>query len=292
MSHRKSLKFEAKDAEFVSLGNASTNIRLTHEIAPEQFIKIYESICSQYNLQITEEFIKRLWEEETFFGVKRKAQIANIIPYIIDFVLDAHYLLGKGIEIGPLIKEFKASGHIGELRHACSLSFLSSMYASKKYTVQFEGKSKGEKPDLFVNKIPADLKVIRQSDLEKIHRCKGRVFESKLSEDLCYDIGKSIQNRLHEGIKQAELVFIDLTAKSLSSIWLGEEFDTLANIIPEPKRFRVVYFCKMGPNVFIGRKQTYSFFATYIDIEPNLWDFIKRSDKTITHTMIGGPPNI
>ena len=265
---------------------------MTHDIAPQEFIKICENISCIYNLQITEQFIRKFWEEKTFFGVKRKGQIANIMRYFIDFVLDAQCLLEKNIEIEPLIREFKESSDIYELRHACSLAFLSSVYVSQEYAVEFRAKSKGKNPDLFVSKIPADLKVIQQSDLEEIHRKKGRVFESELSEDVCYDIGKAIQNRLHEGIKQGELVFIDITQISLSSMWLSEEFDTLGGVVPVPKRFRVVYFCKIGPNVFIGRKQTYSFFGTYIDIEPNMWRFIKRSDRRITHGLVGGPPDI
>ena len=293
MNSQMGLQLRAKDADFLMIGNHSTNIRLTHHIAPQEFIKIFETISSTYNLEITQEFMRRFYEFSTFFGIKRKGQIAFIAKYFIDFVLDMHYLVERGIHIEPLIQEFKESGDMSELRHACSLAFLSSIYTCTGHGIEFGGRSRDSKSaDLRIDGIFADIKVIQQNDLEQLHHRKGRVFQTKLSEDLCYDLGKAVQNRLHDGIKQAELVFIDLSQKSLSSIWLSEEFDTTSNIVPDPRRSRVVYYCKIGPNVFIGREQTYSFFATYIDIDPFLWDFIKRSDKIATHNLVGGPADI
>ena len=293
MNSNKGLRFEAKDEDFLTLGSQSTNIRLTHHITPQEFIKIFETISSTYNLEITQESMRRFYEIKTFFSIKQKAQIAFIAKYFIDFVLDMHYLAESGIHIEPLIQEFKESSHMGELQHACSLAFISSIYTCNGHRIGFGSRSKDSKSaDLCINGIFTDIKVIQQNDLERIHREKGRAFQTKLSEDLCYDVGKAIQNRLHDGIKQAELVFIDLSLKSLSSTWLGEEFGTISNIVPEPRRFRVVYFCKIGPNVFIGREQTYSFFTTYIDMDPYLWDLIKRSNKIITHHLVGGPADI
>ena len=293
MKRQKGLRFKAIDEDFVALGSMSINIRLTHLIAPQEFIKIYETISGTYNLEITEGFIGRFSETSTFFGVKRKAQPMPILKYFIDFVVNTHCLMERNVKIEPLIREFRKSGHMGEIRYSCSLAFLSSFYACNGYNIEFLSRSRDTKSaDLCINGIPADIKVRQQSDLEKNHRKKGRVFQSTLSKDLCLDIGKAIENRLHEGIKQADLVFVDMPEKSLSSMWLGEEFDTIGNIVPEPKRFRVVCFCQIGPNVFIGREQTYSFFATYIDVDPCVWDFIKHSDRIITHGLAGGPPDI
>lgn len=292
MNRHKGLRFEAKNEDFLTLGSESTNIRLTHHVTPQEFIKIYETVCGTYNLEITEEFMRRFWETTTFFGIKRKAHV-SMVKYFLDLVLDTHYLMERDTEIEPLIREFKKSGDMDELRHACSLAFLSSIYACSGYGIEFRSRSRDSKSaDLCINGISADIKVIQHSDLELIQRKRGRVFQTKLSEDLCYDIGKAIQNRLHDGIKQAELVFIDLSEKSLSSMWLGEEFDTTSHIVPEPRPFRVVYFCKVGPNVLIGRAGTYSCFATYVDMDPLVWDFIKRSDRKITHHLVGGPPDI
>ena len=293
MNRQEGLRFEAKDEDFLMFGSASTNIKLTHGIAPQEFIKIYETVSGTYNLKISQGFIKKFYVTSTFFGIKRKAQPASIYKYFIDFILNTHYLMERGIEVKPLVQEFKKSGNMAELRHACSLAFLSSTYAYNGYDIEYPSRSKdGKNADVRINGIFADIKVIQESDSEPIHRKKGREYKTKLSKDLCYDIGKAIENRLHDGIKQAELVFIDLSQRSLLSIWLGEEFDTTSNIVPEPTQFRVVYFCKIGPNVFIGREQVYSFFATYIDMDPRIWDFIKDSDRIITHSLVGGPADI
>lgn len=293
MNHQKVLRFEVKDEDFLMLGNQSTNIRLTHHIVPQEFIKIYETISRNYNFEITQEFMRRFYKISTFFGIKRKSEVAFMAKYFIDFVLDAHCLVERGIQIEPLIQEFKRSSDMSELQHACSLAFLSSIYACSKYDIEFQRVSRDRRSaDLCINGIPADIKVIHENDFEHVHRKRSRVFQTKLSDDLCYDVGKAIQNRLHDGIKQAELVFIDMSQKSLLSMWLGKEFDTTSNLVPEPSRFRVVYFCKIGPNVFLGREQTYSFFATYIDMDPRLWGFIKRCDRIITHHLAGGPADI
>ena len=293
MNRQEGLRFEAKDEDFLMFGSASTNIKLTHCIAPQEFIKIYETVSGTYNLEINQGFIRKFYETSTFFGKKRKTQPVYIYKYLIDFILDTHFLMERGIEVKPLVQEFKESSDMDQLRHACSLAFLSSIYAYNGYDIEYRSRSKYSKnADVCINGIFADIKVIQQSDFEQMHREKGRVFKTKLSEDLCYDIGKAIMNRLHDGIKQAELVFIDLSQKSLSSMWLGEEFDATSNIVPEPTPFRVVYFCKIGPNVFIGREQVYSFFATYIDMDPRIWDCIKLSDRIITHGLAGGPADI
>jgi hypothetical protein len=293
MNRQEGLRFEAKDEDFLILGSEKTNIKLTHYIAPQEFIKIYETVSGTYKLEISQGFIRKFYETITFRGKKREAKPSMIIKYLIDFILDTHSLMERGIEVKPLVQEFKKSSDMAALRHACSLAFLSSIYAYNEYDIEYRSRSKDSRnADVCINGIFADIKVIQRSDLEQIHREKGREFKTKLSDDLCYDIGKAIQNRLHDGIKQAELVFIDLSQKSLPSMWRGEEFDATSNIVPEPTPFRVVYFCKIGPNVFIGREQVYSFFATYIDMDPRIWDFIKLSDRIITHGLVGGPADI
>lgn len=289
MTSPKRLEFKAVDEQFISYdggtsGSGKINVKSFHSIIPEEFIRTYESMRNRYNLSLTDEFLARFWKEQTFFGKKQRMR-PWIIGSFVDFILDTNSLLEKQIKIGPLIKEFKESGDIYQLRHACSLSFLCSVYIFKGYGIQFPGRSKGRNPDFFIDGISADLKVIQSGDIGEKHRERGPTFETKLSEDLCYDIGHTIQNRLHDGIKQAQLLFIDLGARSLSGMWLNDELSTIVNIVPEPKEFRVVYFCKMG---FIERTPSHSLFATYIDIDPKLWIFVRCTDKAVTHKMVTG----
>ena len=76
MNRQKVLRFEAKDEDFLMLGSQSTNIRLTHHIVPQEFIKIYETISKNRNFEITQEFMRRFYKISTFFGIKRKSEVA------------------------------------------------------------------------------------------------------------------------------------------------------------------------------------------------------------------------
>jgi len=219
MSRKRKLEFEAADEEFVSCGTArhghKHNVKFLHHITPEEFIRTYEDISNRYNLDVTEYFLERFTVEGTAFGKKQKAQVSPIAE-LINFILDINYFLGKQTEVSPLIKEFNEVGDFGDLQHVCSLALLTSAYASRGYNIEFLRKSKeGKTPDLHINGIPADVKVRRQADIGAIHLEKGNTYATKLGDDLCFDIGNSIQNRLYDGIKQAELVFVDLGRRSL-----------------------------------------------------------------------------
>ncbi len=149
--------------------------------------------------------------------------------------------------------------------------------------IQFLGQ-----PDLAINQIPAELKVQHRLDPDtRFEERRADTFSSFVYEDICYDIGRAISNRLPEGIKQsADVVFIDLSAKSLPARYSYKEFELVRNIIPEPRRCRVVFFCKIGPPV--GREGRYHLFGTYVDFEPSIWDYIKRNERKIKHTRVEG----
>ena len=281
------IEFKIKDDDFISLGNRAHNIKLSRDIEPEKFIEIYKKITEEYEFQITQDFYQKFKEERTAFGKKQYVGI-DPLEYIIDFLIQCNTLLEKGIEISPLFNEFRKSGDIYQLRHSCSLSYLTSIYALNGYEIKFLTYSSGKSPDFSINGISSDLKVIQQSDLEAIHMRKGREFRTNLSEDICYDIGMSIRDRLCEGIKQSDLVFIDLGSKSLTSLYLEEKFDSSSEVLPEPKKCRVIYFCRIGPNIFIGRKGTFSFFGVFIDFDINIWNYIRNSHRIITHKIVGG----
>jgi len=216
------------------------------------FIEIFERIVDNFQFSITDEFYTRISTHEMLFhGKKSKAQSFSILGDIVDFFIECNFLLTKEIDIDVLFKEFRNSGNYEEYQHSCSLSYLTSTYAvSGNANIKFL-----VRPDFMVNEIPAELKVIQQLDMHKrIDELGVDKFSSYLYEDICYDIGQAVRNRLAEGIKQsAEIVFIDLSTKSLSTMFLGKDFDSMRNIVPEPKKYRVIFFCKMGPNVFIGR---------------------------------------
>lgn len=282
----KALEFQAQD-DFIALGRHALNLELVWSIRPKEFIELYNKIARDYDFRISPAFYQRFKEKRTVFGKKQSVHI-DPLRTIVDFLIQCNTLLEHGIEIGLLLSEFSRAGDIYELRHSCSLSYLVSVYASSGYEVRLLAKSQQPSPDLSVNGIPADLKVIQATDWGARHANKGNEFTTQLSKDLCYDIGTAIRNRLHEAVVQSDLVFIDLSSKSMGSLYIDERFDSSDEILPQPQRYRVVFFCKVGPNRFLDRQGSFSFFGAAVDFDKNLWCFIREYNRAITHKMIEG----
>lgn len=290
MNLRKKIDFKVFDEGYVSYDDRVREVKHTQGTTPEEFVRIYEKLSNKYNLSITEEFLARFYNKELSLDERQKLPFPYI-NHLIGFMLDTDYLLEKKIDIKPLIREFNECNNSSELHHTVHLSSLAAIYASVGYSIEFPIRSKKKKtPDLIISGIPADLKVIKPSNKGKLYNEKGEIFESKLREDLCYDVGKAIENRLCIGIEQADLVFIDLAAKSLPFMFLGnilQNFPSKYSVfLPEPKRFRVVFCCiTMLPSNLNRRKKglPYSFYGTYVDMDPNLWNFVRQSDTRITH---------
>jgi len=74
VSHMEKLVFEVENNDFVKLGDASYNIRLSHKIDPSSFIEIFDRIADNFHFWITEELYKRISiRETTWHGKKTKA---------------------------------------------------------------------------------------------------------------------------------------------------------------------------------------------------------------------------
>ena len=177
------IEFKIKDSDFISLGNADHNIKLSWDIEPEKFIEIYSTIAKKYGFQITQDFYQKFKEKGWAFGKKQYLQV-GILEYIIDFFIQCNSLLENGIEISPLISEFRGSGDIYELYHSCSLSYLTSIYASNGYKIEFLGKTSHKSPDFFINGISADLKVIQMTDWGEMHTKKGKKNLKQISQTI------------------------------------------------------------------------------------------------------------
>lgn len=289
------IEFKVYDDRYVSYGKRVYEVYYTQGTTPDNFIGIYDKLASKYGLTITENFLSRFYNEA--YGKELSLQEREKLPFpyidhLVGFILDLDFLLNKHVSIPPLIKEFHECNNSDELHHAFHLAGLAAICCLSKHKVQFPEKSKDKRnPDLTVDKIPSDLKVIRPPDVKKLHSVRGSEFESELREDLCYDIGKAIENRLCIGIEQADLVFIDLAAKSLPIAFLGIMVNAFPDkyyvVIPELRRFRVIFYCMTmlpsNQNRRLEGDLPYSFFGTYIDIDPKLWQIVKQGDLKITH---------
>lgn len=284
------LEFEVDGSDFVKLGNESVNIQMKRNINPSRFIEIFERIASKFGFSITEEFHKTITtlEFRKQDGKKIKYRLFGGLIDIIDFFINCDILLGKNIGIEVLVNEFRKSGNNLEFEHACSLSHLTSNYALNGYTdIEFGGRT-----DFSINQIPAELKVIHRFDPDKrFDERGGNEFYSYVCDDVCYDIGQAVSNRLPEAIRQsAEVVFIDLSKKSLSGLYAyaqhkKAEISSTRNILPEPRKHRVIFFCKVSFSA-----EPTSFFGTYIDFEPRFWNYLKpMTKKKKKHTRVGSP---
>ncbi|MFC1978651.1 hypothetical protein ACFLVP_01550 [Chloroflexota bacterium] len=285
MSKEDLIKIQVADDKFIAISRPGSteklNSRMFFGMAPADLVKLFYELVDKYDLNINEDFSNRFLEERTVFGKKQKID-GGALGLAIRFAINIQALIVNGqSNVEYLIKEFKKSGDIYDLRHACSLAYLCSIYKSQKHTIDFPDKSTEKTPDLIINGITADLKVIQANDLGRIFlENKTNTITTKLAEDLCYDVGTSIRNRVCGGIKQANLIFIDLNAKSLPKMWL--DIQSSGSILPTPQKYRLIYFSSAP----ISDEARFKMFhGTYIDFDPILWDFIKQCTTTWVYTQ-------
>lgn len=295
MKKNNRIRFCVYDDSYISYGNRVREVCHTTGTTPDHFVRVYDDLSSKFGLDVTEQHFQRLYREiykDDFILYGQQKRPFPYISLVIDFILNLDYLREKCINISPIIKEFNECTNSYELHHVVVLSSLSAIYTSGGYAINFPSKKKvGKNPDININGINADLKVIHPPDMDKLYKEKGKVFTRKLSEDLCFDIGKAIENRLCIGIEQSDLVFIDLAAKSLKHMFIKSMManypDKYTLILPEPTKRRVVFFViGLLPNNLNRRIEgelPYSFFGTYIDIDPNLWETVKSNKINIEY---------
>ena len=104
--------------------------------------------------------------------------------------------------------------------------------------------------------------------------------------DLCYDIGifLSKEKSRYKGIKQADVIFADLTFKSLGMILTDifreilEQNKEKVCKLPELKKNRIIFFARISNNCI----------GYYIDIDPTLWDYIKFNDSRFQRGIVLG----
>lgn len=284
-------EFEVDQNGLIKLGYESVNIQQMRKITPSEFIEIFEKIASKFGFSITEEFHETITTLEFVRkqdGERIKSRLFGGLIDIIDFFVSCNILLKKNIGIEGLVNEFRKSGSNLEFEHVCSLSRLTSTYALNGYSdIQFGGRT-----DFSINHMAAELKVFHRFDPDKrFDERGGNEFYSYVCDDVCYDVGQAVSNRLSEGIGQsAEVVFMDLSEKSLSGFYLcaqPKKADTFStrNILPEPRKHRVIFFCKVKI-----LPEPPSFYGTYVDFEPNFWNHLKAmKKKRIKHTRVGSP---
>jgi hypothetical protein len=155
-----------------------------------------------------------------------------------------------------------------------------SVYALAGRNIELPvGLKKGVKnPDFIIDGLSADVKTRSQTDIGAQFTGSKSQASKVLAEQLCYDIGSFIRDRMAEGIKQADVLFVDLSERSLSFMAMWDEKKRMKGQVPEPKNGRIIFYCY--PRAF-GEKKVETFQATFMDLEPLFWDFIKNNKDKI-----------
>jgi hypothetical protein len=178
-----------------------------------------------------------------------------------------------GIDISKILRWelIKPNSRRGII-HASSMATIALNYLNNGYVVSIPHEVKNQyNPDLIINSINSEIKTILQSDWTKdIDPETGYGKERSRGEDICYDIGAFIgkKNSGYKGILQSDLIFADLSQKSLGEL-LADSYmfgfnDKINFIMPEPKKFRIIFFYKHFTNCK----------GYYLDFEPKLWNLI------------------
>jgi len=164
MRSQKRVDFKVHDETYISYGDRVREVRGTQGINPEDFCQIYDKLC-KHGLAITEEFLSYFYDEalgKTLTLSERQKLPFPYINHLVGFILDVGYLLGKGVGVEPLIKEFNESKSLDELHHCCHLSGLAAMCVTVGHKIDFPKKGKNERTaDFVVDGICADLKLVR-----------------------------------------------------------------------------------------------------------------------------------
>ena len=114
--------------------------------------------------------------------------------------------------------------------------------------------------------------------------------EVNISNEIILEIANRIKSRFPKGVKQADLLFFDLTGTILFST-LDVPIDDFHRMI-KPKQYRIIFyttsFYPHGTELYhtYGEKEKYlgkiefpnllSFKGYYLDFDPYLWNFLSN----------------
>lgn len=152
-----------------------------------------------------------------------------------------------------------------DIAHACSCSVIALHYQNKncKVEIPFE-KGNQYNPDLIINNLKCDVKTVQESDWTISLNPETRMTEDfDLCRDLTFDIGTFISNRSYKGIRQADVIFADLTNKSFGTLHNSKPNTKLG--IPNPEKNRIIVFSMQYLNLN----------GFYINFQPELWNILK-----------------
>ncbi len=269
-------------------------------INPIEFVKKANKLFTKYNIKVSNDYSKDFtikmkgmgWERVYNFPTEEFLLcVKNCLCIEEDYEIDTSKVLRKEL-IRPRSRR--------RVMHACSMSVIMLYYLKKGFKVEIVTENTHKTPDLKINNLNCEIKTLMEWDwTEEMNLLTGKGKEKSHSENLCYDIGIFIskKNSGHKGIKQSDVIFADLSLKSLGELFnlpsdlqfddsSLEEFLKLVEDsrleLPELKENRIIFFSRIKTECF----------GFYIDFQPELWSFIKKLERKSTKAIYPPPSKV
>ncbi len=240
-------------------------------ITPKKFVDKANELFDKYQIVIPKDYPKH-----SIIGKKLNGKIVDDFP-VYDFLICIYCCIvieeEFGTETSKILRwELIKPNCISSIHHACSMVTITLYYLKQNFIVSIpKGKKKGLNPDLTINDLKCEVKTIQEADWEwDVDPETGFGKRKTKGPDLCYDLGTFIrkENSGYKGIRQGDMVFVDLTLKSL-----GDTLSTIRGLgyrdlieygLPDPKKYRIIFFTLFKLEIV----------GYYIDFEPRLWNLI------------------
>jgi len=246
----------------------------------EDFITQANGLLDKYSIKVPEDFPKPLVCKDALHG-----KLAKDYSYEVSICFCNCIKLEGKYHINTL-KLLRELINLNEILHSASVSEVCVNYLESGHNVQLFPKSDtGKKPDILIDGIFCDVKVIQEADWTKEALEDEHIAEFRktgfgpwhdISDDVCYDVGMSISNRAAKGIKQADMLLVDLSLKSLGNLLSRHPLGGVKEL-PEPRGNRVVFFGRS----YADSSSVFNCLGCYLDFDPSLWDIMKYlNEKT------------
>ncbi|MFX1500206.1 MAG: hypothetical protein ACFFDH_04485 [Promethearchaeota archaeon] len=241
------------------------------EVEPAEFVEKANALFTKNQIKIPNDFPK-------YSTIQKKFNDKKVDDFpVYDFLICIHCCIlledEYGINTSKILRRelIRPNSNRG-IHHACSIAVIALYYlkAGNNVSIPFE-KDDTPNPDLIINDLKCEVKTIQESDWEsEIDPETGFGKKKTRGPDLCYDIGKFIEKEDsgYKGILQGDVVFADLTLKSvgeitsdISSYCYG---DKLKPGLPDLKKCRIIFFSRYCLDCV----------GYFVDFEPRLWNLI------------------
>ncbi len=217
----------------------------------------------------------------------QKVKVRPLQEYV-SFIIYANVLEKMGLDISGLITQIAGGRDYYVIRHAKALTELAYVYLNNEYDIKIQSKG----ADCVINGINADVKVAQPAVLKKIRR------NSKIHKDGSLDVSNEIllailqmmKSRFLKGVKQADLLFFNLTGSILFSS-LDLFINEFERIVPPRNNRLIIYsdhFYPDGVDLYhqigstakgLGKRifpDLISIKGYFIDFDPYLWKFLSQ----------------